>query len=129
MGSVRLERKCFYKNIDMKLIVDNITRFFSESGFEFLTETKTKNGYEICAGGSSCYKIKGLVLVNVEREKEETSITLELRVDGKDRHIPYPIVGSMIFGGGYFLLQEFKAQEAWINLRREFWRYINQIAR
>lgn len=124
-----MERKCFDKNVDIELIVDDVIRFFSENGFELVTKTKTENGFEICAGNSSCYKLKGLVFVDVEREKEEMSITLELRVDGKDKRILYPIVGSIFFGGGYFLLREFKTQEAWTNLRKEFWKYISRTAR
>ncbi|MDI6846516.1 MAG: hypothetical protein QMD23_00050 [Candidatus Bathyarchaeia archaeon] len=123
-----MERRCLNKNVDAKLIADNVTKFFSENGFELLTVTKTKNGYEICAGNSSHYKIRGCVFVNVERGEEEVSITLELRVNGKGRRTLYPIVGSMFFGGGYFLLQEFKSQEAWTNLRKEFWNCISRIA-
>jgi lipopolysaccharide export system protein LptC len=32
-----------------------------------------------------------------------------------------------MFGGGYFLLQEVKSDEAWMKLEKEFWQYVENV--
>lgn len=122
-----MESVSLNKNVKLDLIVESVIRFFQEKDFEVVVQSETQKGCEIYAENSSYYKLKGQILVSIEQGSKETSITLRLGGNRNAGYFPYPIVGTVMFGGGYFLLQEIKRREAWTNLRKDFWRHMNQV--
>lgn len=115
------------KSIDLDLIVESIIRFFQEKDFETVVQTETQSGYEVSAENSPYYKMRGQILVNVERKLEETLITLRMGEDVNAGHFRYPLVGTIMFGGGYFFLKEIRNREAWTKFKKDFWAHINRI--
>lgn len=100
-------------------------RFFKERDFEVIGE-KTPRNYQVLAKNSPSFRLLGFVDVTIEREPEDFVVKLEL-VEKRKRHGRWSAFLLSMFGGGYFLLEEAKSDEAWIKLEKEFWQYVENV--
>lgn len=118
-------QRTFEKNIDLECLTRLIAHFFEARKFEDITAVQNAAGYEIVAGDSQKYKIKSDVKVEIRKEAEEFSVSLELAKEVKKFN--YPVMLATFFGGGYFFLKDLKSDEAWRNIEREFWHEVGTI--
>ena len=100
------------------LLADRICQFFKSKEFDF-TMIETDSGYQIIACNSPRYKIDNNVQVTINENSKDFIVNLELLK--KKKRFKFPIILSAMFGGGYFLLKDLKAGEAWDELKRDFW--------
>ena len=107
-------------NVDLSLLIKRIEGFFEENGFETVTN-KTENGYQLLAYDSPYYAVNGTVEMIVIGTPQEFSISFELQRKSKSKIFSLQYQLMALFGGGYAVIQEFKADEAWIDLKRDFW--------
>jgi hypothetical protein len=115
------------KSVDLDLIAESVVKFFQEKEFEIVVQTETQCGYEISAENSPHYKMRGQIIVNIERKLEETLIALRMDADVNAGYLRYSIVGTIMFGGGYFFLKEIRNREAWVKFKKDFWTYIKRV--
>jgi len=119
----QMQRSWSKKNVDLKLLAEEIGEFFKDNDFEVVVN-ETKSGYQLLAKGSPNYEINGQISVAVDGKPEEFSIKLELERKQTKLH---GILLPTLFGGGYLLRQQFNADEAWIEFRRDFWQHVDRI--
>ena len=112
-------------NVDLNLLVKRIEEFFKENEFEIVTN-QTENGNNLLACNSPYYIVNGTVEVTVIGNPQEFSITLELQRKKKSKIFSLEYQMMALFGGGYAIIQEFKADEAWIDLKKDFWQEVNR---
>jgi len=118
-------QKTFAKNIDLERLTKQIAYFFEARKFEDITAVQNAAGYEIVAGDSQKYKIKSDLKVDIHREAEGFSVSLELAKEVK--RFNYPVMLATFFGGGYFFLKDLKSDESWRKIEREFWQTIGSM--
>jgi hypothetical protein len=106
--------------IDLLRLTKEIVQFFEAKKFEEITALQTENGYQIMAGDSRAYKIRGGLRVDVREDTEGFSISLQLSKETE--RFNYPMTLATMFGGGYFFLRNLKSDESWRKIEREFWR-------
>ncbi len=107
-------------NVDLILLIKKIEEFFKENEFEIVTN-QTENGYQLSAFASPYYIVNGHVEMTVNGTPQEFSIAFELQRKSKSKILSFQYQLMTLFGGGYMVLQEFKADEAWIDLKKDFW--------
>jgi len=73
----QMQRSWSKKNVDLKLLAEEIGEFFKDNDFEVVVN-ETKSGYQLLAKGSPNYEINGQISVAVDGKPEEFSIKLEL---------------------------------------------------
>lgn len=115
-----MERSWNGRNVDLALLAVRIACFFTDRDFEVI-KGKTENGHEILAQDSPQFKLLGYVDVAIEGNSQDFMIKLNLCKEGKMNALSSFRLLSM-FGGGYFVLQKLKSNEAWIDLTKEFWK-------
>jgi hypothetical protein len=123
--ALKMERKWDMKNVDLNLLTVRIGDFFKERDFEVIGE-KTSINYQVLAENSLAFRLLGFVNVTIEGKPEDFVIKLELR-EKRKRYGKYSSFLLSMFGGGYFLLQEVKSDEAWMKLEKEFWQYVENV--
>lgn len=118
-----MQRNWKGKNVDLALLTTHIGNFFKAKDFEAIKGEKP-NGHQIFAEDSPYFKINGYVSVAVEGTPNNFIVNFELCTEKKKRAFPHSILlESMIFGG-YLLSRRLKSEEAWIKLKKEFWRHV-----
>jgi len=121
-----MERRWIAKNVDLELLTNSIVDFLKMMDFE-IVKGETTSGYAIFAGNSQHFQIDGYVSVVVQGKPED--FTVELELHGRERkgeRFLSPLLMTM-FGGGLLLSKRFKSEDAWLKLKREFWRYLENI--
>lgn len=117
-----MQRNWTKKNVDLALLTTRIGDFFKEKDFEAI-KGEIPTGYQILAEDSPYFKIQGYVSVTIEGKPEDFTVKLD-HCGNKKRHFRFSIFLLSMLGGGYFISQRLKAEEAWIKLEREFWRHV-----
>jgi len=117
-----MQRSWKRRNVDLALLTTRIGDFFKERDFEAV-KGQTPTGYQILAEGSPYFRLQGYVGVTIEGRPEDFAIKLDLCTKRNKRFRLPPSLLSM-FGGGYFLLQAMKSDEAWMKLEKEFWQHM-----
>jgi hypothetical protein len=115
-------QKTFAKNICLESLTRQIAHFFETRKFEEITAVQNAAGYEIVAGDSQKYKIKSDLKVDIRKQAEGFSVSLELAKEVKKFN--YPVMLATFFGGGYFFLKDLKSDESWRKIEREFWQEV-----
>jgi hypothetical protein len=123
--ALKMERKWDMKNVDLNLLTVRIGDFFKERDFEVIGQ-KTSINYQVLAENSLAFRLLGFVNVTIEGKPDDFVIKLELR-EKRKRYGKYSSFLLNMFGGGYFLLQEVKSDEAWMRLEKEFWQYVENV--
>ncbi len=118
-------QKIFAKNVDLEWLTKEIAGFFDARKFEEITAIRNATGYQIIAGDSQKYKMKSDLKVDIHKEAEGFSVSLELAKEVK--RFNYPVILATFFGGGYFFLKDIKSDETWRKIEREFWQETSMI--
>lgn len=112
------------KNVNLKMLSSHVEVFFKDRGFLTKTE-ELLEGYRILAEPSNPgvpYKS-----IDVEIIGKLNDLVIEFRV-GKRSRLSTPIRSLVtLFGGGGFILQELKSQEALEKLEKEFWTFVGEL--
>lgn len=108
--------------VDLQSLATCVCNFFEKLDFEILKES-TCEGFEIIAADSPFYKMSGYVNVTIKGQQDNFVVSLDFCGDKESRR--FSILFETMFGGGYWLLQRLKSNEAWFKLEREFWKYLD----
>lgn len=122
-----MQRVWTNRNVDLKLFWEKIREFLEKSDFE-TTIDQSEDTYHLMAEGSTDYMINGQVTVTLTGTPQDFSIMLELERKGKDRKYSIPITLAASLGFGLLLRDEFKSDEAFLNLRRDLWAFADRAA-
>ena len=115
-----------YENMtNLEELTRRVVRFFEVKEFEDITALQNGDGYQIVVGNSRTYKLKGDLKVDICKEKDGFTVSLEPLKEMKGFNFPMTL--ATMFGGGYFLLKDLKSNEAWVKIEREFWNQINSM--
>jgi len=120
-----MQRVWTNRNVDLKLFWEKMCKFFEENDFE-TTIDQSEDTYHLVAEGSAEYVINGQVTVTLTGNPQDFSIVLEL--ERKDRKYPIPMTLAASFGFGLLLRDEFKSDEAFLDLRRDLWAFADRTA-
>lgn len=115
------------RNVDLELFQEKIREFLEKKGFD-VTVDESPNVHHLTASGSPNYKIDGQVSETLTGTPQDFSITLELERKSKERKYSMPITLAASLGLGLLLRDEFKSDEAFLNLRRDVWAYADRAA-
>lgn len=109
-----------WKDLDVKLsnLVQKMIQFFESNEFDNVTALKTETGYQVIAGNSKRYKMENDVSVTVEGKPDD--FTVSLTSCKEEKKYGLPLILTSMFGGGYFLLKNFRSEEAMQKLERDF---------
>jgi hypothetical protein len=120
-----VQRNWSNTNVDLNLLVKEIIKFFEENYFE-VTVNKTESDWQVLAGRSPNYEINGQVAVTIEGKPNEFSIRTELHGKKESKTSSLPTLLTTLLGGGYFILQRCRSDEAWIELKKDLWEHMNR---
>jgi hypothetical protein len=118
-----MQRNWKEKNVDLAQLITRIGDFFKMKDFEAV-RGEIPTGYQILARGSPYFKIGGEVSVTVEGKPDDFTVGFEFCTDKKKSDFPHSIFLESMIIGGYFLSKRLKSEEAWLNLKKEFWRHV-----
>ncbi len=109
-----------WKDLDVNLsnLVQKTIQFFESNEFDNVTALKTETGYQVIAGNSKRYKMENDVSVTVEGKPDD--FTVSLTSCKEEKKYGLPLILTSMFGGGYFLLKNFRSEEAMQKLERDF---------
>jgi hypothetical protein len=124
---ISMQRVWTNRNVDLKLFWGKMREFFEENDFE-TTIHQSEDIYHLVAEGSTEYVINGQVTVTLTGNPQDFSIVLELDRKGKYRKYSIPMTLAASFGFGLLLRDEFKSDEAFLNLRRDLWAFADRTA-
>lgn len=105
-------------NVNLSNLVQKIIEFFESKEFKNITAFKTETGYQVVAGDSKHYKMQSEVSVTVEGKPDD--FTINLTPCKEEKRFTLPLILTSMFGGGYFLLRDFRSQEAMQKLEKDF---------
>ena len=112
-------------NVNLSKLVQKIIQFFELNEFSNVTALQTEKGYQVIAGDSKRYKMESDVSVTIEGKPDDFTINLtSLKVEKKSS---LPLILTQMFGGGYFLLKNFRSEETLQKLDRDFTLKISSI--
>lgn len=123
--ALTIQRSWQDRKIDLSKLQEKITDFLNDNDFD-VAIVRTQNGYQLTAKGSPTYSVGGQIQVSIDGTPNEFSIRLELQKKPPSKVLSSPILLTL-FGGGYFLTQRLKADEAWVKFRNSFWQNIDRI--
>jgi hypothetical protein len=104
-------------NVNLSNLVQKVIQFFESREFNDITGLKTETGYEVIAGDSRHYKMENNVSVTIEGKPED--FTISLTSCKEEKRPTLPLILTSMFGGGYFLLKNFRSEEAMQKLERD----------
>jgi hypothetical protein len=116
-----MRRNWTNRNVDLKILKEKIIEFLKENYFD-MDVNENGNQYLITAKSSPNYYIEGQIAITLQGKPEEFSIDIELR--RKKQRIFSPLLLAFL-GGGYWLSQNLKSDEEWLEFRRKFWEQID----
>jgi hypothetical protein len=105
-------------NINLSDLVKKIVQFFESKEFDSITAFETEDGYEVIAGDSKHYKMENGVSVTIHGKPDD--FTVGLNSHKEEKRSTLPLMLTSMFGGGYFLLKNFRSEEAMQKLERDF---------
>ena len=118
-------QKSFERKTNLETLTKQMVQFFEVKKFEDITAFQNDDGYQIIAGNSRTYKLRSDLKVDIHKEKDGFTISLEPLKEIK--RFNFPMTLATMFGGGYFLLKDLKSNEAWVKIEREFWNQIHSV--
>jgi hypothetical protein len=116
-------QKSFERRANLEKLAKQIIRFFDVKKFEDITAFQNENDYEIIAGNSRTYRLRSDLKVDIHKEKD--GFTISLNPLKETKRFSFPMTLATMFGGGYFLLKDLKSDEAWVKIEREFWNQVH----
>jgi hypothetical protein len=105
-------------NVNLQNLLQVMIQFFESKQFNNVTALQTEKGYQLIAGDSKHYKMENDVSVTIEGKPDDFTVTLTSCRE--DKNPPLPLILMSMFGGGYFLLKNFRSEEAMQKLERDF---------
>jgi len=121
-----MERAWSKRNVDLRLLKDNINEFLENNDFD-VTINETGGGYQLLASGSTTYVMKGEVSIVIRGKPDEFTVNLELQRKRRERFLSLPMTLTAFFGFGYFLLEDFKSDETWLKFKKDFKEHADRI--
>jgi hypothetical protein len=118
-------QKSFERKTNLETLTKQIIRFFDVEKFEDITAFQNDNGYQIIAGNSRTYKLRSDLKVDIHKEKD--GFTISLNPLKETKRFNFPMTLATMFGGGYFLLKDLKSDETWTKIEREFWNHVHSV--
>lgn len=106
-------------NVNLSNLVQKIIQFFESKEFNDVTALETETGYQVIAGDSKFYKMENDVTVTIEGKPDDFTVSLTSCREARAR-ATLPLILTSMFGGGYFLLKNFRSEEAMQKLERDF---------
>ena len=122
-----MQRVWTNRNVDLNSFKERIREFLENSDFE-ISANESGDAYHLVAGGSLKYRINGQVSVTIAGTPQDFSITLEQEKKSKPGKFSLPMTLTVFLGGGLLLRDEFKSDEALLNLRRDLWAFADRAA-
>ena len=116
-------QKSFERKTNLETLTKQIIQFFDIKKFEDITALQNDKGYQIIAGNSRTYKLRSDLKVDIHKEKD--GFTISLNPLKETKRFNFPMTLATMFGGGYFLLKDLKSDEAWVKIEREFWNQVH----
>jgi hypothetical protein len=113
-----VQKSCIGLNVSLSSLVKEIIQFFESKEFNNVTALETETGYQVIAGDSKHYKIEKDVSVTIQGKAND--FTISLTSNTEERRPSLPLILTSMFGGGYFLLKNFRSEEAMQKLERDF---------
>jgi hypothetical protein len=120
-------QKSFERKTNLETLTKQIVRFFEAKKFEDITALQNDDGYQIIAGNSRTYKLRSDLKVDIHKENDGFTISLNSLKETK--RFNFPMTLATMFGGGYFLLKDLKSDEAWVKIEREFWNHVHNVVK
>jgi len=120
-------QKSFERKTNLETLTKQIVRFFEVKKFEDITALQNDNGYTIIAGNSRTYKLRSDLKVDIHKENDGFTISLNSLKETK--RFNFPMTLATMFGGGYFLLKDLKSDEAWVKIEKEFWNHVHSVVK
>jgi hypothetical protein len=105
-------------NVNLSSLVQKIIEFFESKEFNNVTALETETGYQVIAGDSKHYKMENDVSATIEGKPND--FTVSLTSCKEEKRFALPLILTQMFGGGYFLLKNFRSEEAMQKLERDF---------
>ena len=105
-------------NVNLSSLVQKIVEFLESKEFNNVTALETETGYQVIAGDSKNYKMENDVSITIEGKPND--ITINLASCKEEKRFELPLILTQMFGGGYFLLKNFRSEEAMQKLERDF---------
>jgi hypothetical protein len=116
-----MEKKFINKNTDIKTLTQHICNFLEGKDFEIM-KGESENGYQIFAANSPHYRTRQVLNITIEGKPNNFTIKLE-PAEKKKRKLTRSIWLMQMLGGGFLLAEQWKSEEAWTKLEKEFWNY------
>ena len=127
LNGMFMQRGWTNRNVDIDLFKERIREFFENNDFEISVD-ESGDTHRLVASGSLKYRINGQVSVAIAGTPQDFSITLEQEKESKPRKYSLPMTLTVFLGGGLLLRDEFKSNEAFLNLRRDLWAFADRAA-
>lgn len=127
LNGMFMQRGWTNRNVDIDLFKERIREFFENNDFEISID-ESGDTYHLVAGGSLKYRMNGQVSIAIAGTPQDFSITLEQEKESKRRKYSLPMTLTVFLGGGLLLRDEFKSDEAFLNLRRDLWAFADRAA-
>jgi len=127
LNGMPMQRMWTNRNVDLNSFKERIREFFENNDFE-ISVNELGDTYRLVAGGSLKYRINGQVSVTIAGTPQDFSITLEQEKKSKPGKYSLPMTLTVFLGGGLLLRDEFKSDEAFLNLRRDLWAFADRAA-
>jgi len=110
------------KDIDLTQFIQKIEEFFKDNLFDIKLK-RTENICHLTAKNSANYILDGQVELIITGQPQNFTVNFELQRT-RSRLSQFPIIGTTLFGGGYFLFRNAKYyEEEWNQLKQDFWDY------
>lgn len=120
-----MEKKFTKKDTNIKTLTQHICNFLKEKDFEIMKGESDK-GYQILAANSPHYRTRQVLNITIEGKPNNFTIRLE-PAEKKKRKSTRSIWLMQMLGGGILLAEQWKSEEAWTKLEKEFWNYADNI--
>lgn len=116
-----MHRQWSGKNVALRLLSDSIEDFLNRRGFETIKDVSAE-GYTFLATPTHASDLREGVTVKVLGDSKD--FVVDFVPSEKSRSsLPIGYI-TTLFGGGAFLLKEFKSREALEKLEKDFWTYV-----
>lgn len=122
-----MQRVWTNRNVDLKLFEEKIREFFEENEFD-VTADESESIYHLVANGSPNYQMNGQAKVTLAGTPQDFTLMLELERNSRAKKYSIPITLAASLGFGLLLRDEFKSDEAFLNLRRDLWAFADRAA-
>jgi hypothetical protein len=120
-----MQRVWTNRNVDLALLKQKVQEFFQDNDFDTVT-SEYENVYHLAASGSSNYTINGQIEVTIRGTPQDILVELEHQSKGKQKKYSMPMTLTIFMGAGILLRDEFKSDEAFLKLKKDFWTFLDR---